>query len=105
VAPTVSVLGQSAVTYKTPIHKQVEVDFGTTPVETASFTITDNDVQSNSIITALLSYDAPTGKDQDENEMDDIDFICSAAGGSFTLFGLSRLGYVADKFKVNYTIG
>lgn len=86
--------------------RQTEIDFGSTPVADTSFTISDSDVNSSSIIKAWISYDAPTGKDLDEIEMDTIDLNCGQAGsGSFTLFAKPKDGYVADKFKVNYSIG
>lgn len=86
---------------------QVEVDFGTTPVDSKVFTITDAAVTTASKIIAEVAYDAPTGKDLDEIEMDTI--LVSpgqAAAGSFQVFVRTTDGsYLADKFKINYVRG
>jgi hypothetical protein len=83
---------------------QVEVDFGSTPVDGTAFTITDNTVTSSSFITASLAYDAPTGKDLDEVEMDNLVIRCGTpTAGSFSMFIATADGsYLADKFKINY---
>ena len=86
------------------VTAQTEVDFGTTPVATGTFTITDAGVTTTSVIVASTAYDAPTSKDLDEVEMDDLHIRCGQAGsGSFTMFIQSADGsYLADKFKINY---
>jgi hypothetical protein len=70
------------------------------------FTITDSDVSSVSIIVASVAYDAPTSKDLDEIEMDDLVVRCGQAGsGSFEMFIDAADGsYLADKFKINYAV-
>jgi len=89
-----------------PIMKQTEVDFGSTPLASQSFAVTDTDIDTNSHITAQLAYEAPTGKDLDEVEMDMLHIIGAPAAGSMTLFIQSVDGsYLADKFKINYIIG
>ena len=87
-----------------PVYKQTEVDFGTTPVKDGSFTITDSQITANSIVVATLAYDAPTSKDLDEVEMDDLVIRCGqATAGQFTMFIHAADGsYLADKFKINY---
>ncbi len=87
------------------LSKQTEIDFGTTPVAEASFTISDGDVTVYSRLSGAISYEAATGKDQDENDMDAIDLLFAPGDKSFTLYAKGRDGYVADKFKVNYLIG
>jgi predicted RecA/RadA family phage recombinase len=84
---------------------QTEIDFGTTPVESATFTIADAQVSSASNVTAWIAGDAPTGKDADEIGMDDIFLSASASGGNITLFVRGLEGYLHDKFKVNYMVG
>jgi hypothetical protein len=84
-------------------YKQTEIDFGTTPVYEASFTITDSEVTTSSIIVAQIAYVAPTGKELDELEFDFFDFRCTPGTGSFTLYARSLEGLVADKFKINYS--
>ena len=83
--------------------KQTEIDFGVTPIGEKIFTITDTDIDALAIILVQLAYVAPTGKELDELEFDSFDFRCYPGVGSFTLLAISKEGYVADKFKINYT--
>jgi hypothetical protein len=83
---------------------QVEVDFGTTPVESATFTITDAGMTTAKHVIASLAYEAPTGKDLDELEMDTLSIVCGNGTGQFDMFIRSTDGsYLADKFKINYS--
>lgn len=83
---------------------ETEVDFGVTPVSEANFTITDAGIDATKIVVAVVSYAAPTGKDQDELEMDDFVLRAVAGAGNFALYMRSVDGsYLADKFKINYT--
>jgi len=84
-------------------YKQVEIDFGSTPVYEETFTITDSEVTTSSIIIVQTAYVAPTGKSLDELEFDSFDFRCAAGTGNFTLYVRSLEGLVADKFKINYS--
>ena len=85
--------------------KQTEIDFGATPVSEASFTIVDTDVSSSSQIIGTVAYEAPTGKDLDELEMDGLDLKFGAGSGQFTLYVRGLDGYLADTFKINYLVG
>lgn len=86
--------------------KQTEVDFGATPVADGTFPITDGDVSGTSQIIASVAYEAPTGKDLDEIEMDDLIIRCGNGTGTFNMFITAADGsYLADKFKINYLIG
>ncbi len=85
--------------------KQTEIDFGITPVSEASFIITDADVIVTSQLMGNVAYEAPTGKDLDELEMDTIDLKFAPGAGQFTLYARGLDGYVADKFKINYLVG
>ncbi len=85
--------------------KQTEIDFGTTPIAEQSFLITDADVLVNSQLIGNVAYEAPTGKDLDELEMDGIDLKFAPGSGQFTLYARGLDGYIADKFKINYLIG
>lgn len=85
---------------------QTEIDFGTTPVSEESFTVIDVTVSASSQIIAQIAYEAPTGKDLDEIEMDDIQLRCQPDVGLFTIYARAADGsYLADKFKVNYLVG
>lgn len=85
--------------------KETEIDFGTTPVDGASFVITDSDVSAGSQLIGTVAYVAPTGKDLDELEMDGLDLKFAPGSGQFTLYARGLDGYIADKFKINYLIG
>lgn len=86
--------------------KQTEIDFGSTPVSDGNFTITDATAVVGALIMATMAYDAVTGKDLDEFEMDELDIKCgNASGGSFTMLVKSKDGsYLEGKFKINYII-
>ena len=85
---------------------QVEVDFSTTPIESKEFTILDSSVTLTSNISAAVAYEAPTGKELDEIEMDNLQIRCGQpSAGSFKMFINAADGsYLADKFKINYII-
>ncbi len=85
--------------------KQIEVDFGTFPVAEAFFVITDASVLVTSQLIGNVAYEAPTGKELDELEMDSLDLKFAPGAGQFTLYARGLDGYIADKFKVNYLIG
>jgi len=66
---------------------QTEIDFGSLPVAEMEFTILDANVTATSKIIASVAYDAPTNKDLDELEMDDLQIKCGqAAAGLFKMF-------------------
>lgn len=99
-----TVLGTGDLVVSTNV-KQTEIDFGTTPVSEASFLVTDADVTAGSQLTGSVAYEAPTGKDLDELEMDALDLKFAPGSGNFTVYVTGLNGYVADKFKLNYLIG
>jgi hypothetical protein len=84
--------------------KQVEVDFGTTPVERGVFVVTDADVTASSKLTGNIAYVAPTGKALDELQFDAFDLRFAPGAGGFTLQILSLQGTASGKLKVNYTV-
>lgn len=85
--------------------KQTEIDFGAVPVAEKSFTITDVSVLITSQLIGNVAYEAPTGKDLDELEMDSLDLKFAPGAGQFTLYARGLDGYIADKFKINYLVG
>lgn len=88
-----------------PLAKQTEVDFGTTPVEDATFTVADDQVKATSHISAWLSGDTPTGKDADEVGMDALLIVATPSGaGNVSLYIRGLEGYVADTFKIDYVV-
>ena len=98
--------GAAATTkWQSPVT-ETEVDFGSTPVgEATVFTITDARVATGSFILVSLSGNAPTSKDQDELEMDSFYMWALPGTGQFSLYMRPLEGFVADKFKVCYSIG
>lgn len=87
------------------IAKQTEVDFGTLPVSAKSFVIGDEDVQVDSRIVGSISYEAPTGKDLDEVELDNISLIFAPGDKQLTIHARGTEGYIADTFKISYLVG
>lgn len=85
--------------------KQTEVDFGTTPVSAGSFVISDEDVSVDSRIVGGIAYEAPTGKDLDEVDIDMIKVVFGPGDKQLTIYAKGLEGYLADKFKINYLIG
>jgi len=86
--------------------KQTEVDFGTTPVADGTFVVVDAAVTAADQIITNVAYEAPTGKDLDEIEMDVLDIRAAAGAGQFTLYVTAVDGsYLHDKFKINYIAG
>lgn len=84
---------------------QTEVDFGDTPLSEQIFTITNPLVSNTSKIIGGIAYEAATGKDLDEVEMDSIDIKFKAESGQLLIFVRGLEGYLSGKFKVNYQIG
>ncbi len=86
--------------------KQTEIDFGPTGVSEGIFTIIDGQISPTSNLIAQLAYVAPTNKDLDEVECDNLEIKCQSSGGGFLMFVNSSDGsYLHDKFKINYLIG
>lgn len=79
-----------------------EVDFGSTPIEEKSFTITDTNATTSHKVIAQIAYLAPTGKDLDEVEMDSFTLRGVSNAGSVTIFITCLTGLVIDKFKITY---
>ncbi len=87
------------------VMKQTEIDFGSSPVTEAEFTIGDESVLPTSRMIGFVSYEAPTGKDQDELTMDSLDLKFAPGLQSFTLYAKADgNSYVAGTFKINYQI-
>lgn len=87
------------------IMKQTEIDFGSTPVSEASFTIGDESVLATSRLSGTVAYEAPTGKDLDELDMDQLDLKFAPGNLAFILYATALHGaYVAGTFKINYQI-
>lgn len=94
-----------AITFSSFGAKQIEIDFGTRPTNYKTFSIVDLDVVPGSKLFPTQAGNAPTGRDEDENEMDPIIFNAAPKTGSFVLRATTIDGPVVGKYKVNYGIG
>jgi hypothetical protein len=85
---------------------QTEIDFGADGVSEASFVITDAAVSAASKLIGTVAYVAPTGKDLDELEMDQLDLKFAPGSGAFTLYATAlNECLVHGAFKINYQVG
>lgn len=86
---------------------QIEVDFGPVPQASGYFIVADPRVSAGAHILVSTAYEAPTGKDLDEIEMDDLEIRAGVPStGTMTLFIHAADGsYLHDKFKLNYEVG
>jgi hypothetical protein len=82
---------------------EAEIDFGTTPVRSAKFTVTDARIASTHKIVISESAVTPTGKAADEHEFDGLVLKAVAGTGQFTVYAQAVPGPVAGKFRINYT--
>lgn len=83
---------------------ETELDFGSSPVAGAHFTVTDASVSGTSKIMVMPSGNAPTGGYSDTWEWDSITFAAKAGTGSFTVYASVGTGTVSGKYKVFYTV-
>lgn len=85
---------------------EVEINFGWPAVKSKTFNIVDVNVTPTTKIIAMLSGNAATGKNADDNEMDAINFTAYPKSGSFDLYanvveGIAVGGY----YKIVYMRG
>lgn len=81
---------------------ETEVDFGSTPVTEATFTVTDAGVSAASKIMCLESGNVATGRVGADSLWDSIVYSALGASGNFTLYARAS-GAVVGKRKVFYT--
>lgn len=82
---------------------EVEIDFGTNPVRSKRFTVTDASVTALSRIVATGSSAPATGRVGNDWEWDSISFAASPGVGQFTLTAYAS-GRVRGPRKVLYQI-
>lgn len=86
--------------------KQTEVGFGLVAYkDEAEFVVVDGDVSPASQIVGNIAYEAPTGKDLDELEMDSINLKFAPGVGELKIFVKGLDGSLEGNFKVNYLVG
>lgn len=83
---------------------EAEVDFGSTPVYSKTFTVTDATATGTSKIVVSPSGTVATGRVGDDWEWDAIIFAALPATGTFTLTALAEPGPVVGKRKIFYQI-
>ena len=91
----------------TPISiTEVEIDFGTKPVTSKSFTVTDAAVSATSKISIVPSAKTATGRvNTDDMEWDGLSLAAVAGTGSFTVYAVANPGPVVGKRVINYIVG
>ena len=82
---------------------EAEIDFGNSEVFfDGVFTVVDASINSAHRLLVNQSGEAPTGKDEDENEMDALALRAVAGTGQFTLYVTCHEG-CHGTFKINYS--
>lgn len=83
---------------------EAEIDFGTLPVYTARFTITDAGSVVASKIIVSESGKAATGRVAGDAEWDNISVSALPAVGTFTVYAVANPGPVVGKRIIHYSI-
>lgn len=86
-----------------PYGAEIEVDFGSIPVNSASFTVTDSYVSATSKVIVTESGNAGTSQGTDDVLWDSVNYAAVPASGSFTLYAKAS-GYIKGKRKIFYTV-
>lgn len=82
---------------------EAEVDFGTVPVTSASFTVTDAKVSATSRVAVVQSGNVATGRVGNDAEWDSVSYAALPGSGSFTLTAFAS-GAIAGKRKFLYQV-
>lgn len=80
------------------------IDFGSTPVSEASFTITDANITATTVVEPFVLVDSTIDNDQDSHRHAAASWKLAAlpATGSFTLYITCLLDMCNGTFKVQY---
>jgi hypothetical protein len=80
------------------------VDFGATPVDYASFTVTDPGIGATDYVEAFFMMDSTVDNTVEDHERAAVfcRLTCLPAAGSFTLKIYSLMGLMSGHFKVRY---
>lgn len=84
------------------VTEETEINFGSLPVRSKTFTITEIGMTPTSTLTVSQSAKAATGKAQDENEMDALLLRAVPGTDQFTLYADAYPGPVSGNFKITY---
>jgi len=83
---------------------EVEIDFGTTPQWSKTFTVTDADCTTAALVQVVQSGNVATGRVGNDAEWDQLLLAATPGNGSFTLAALAFPGPVVGARKVAYQI-
>lgn len=84
---------------------EAEIDFGTTPQWSKTFTVTDALVSGTSKVSAWASGNTATGRVGNDDEWDMVMYSAKAGTGEFTLTAMALPGPIVGKRKIFYAIG
>lgn len=82
---------------------ETEIDFGSTPVSEASFTVTNALITALSKIMVTPSGNTATSRVGNDYSWEAFSFSALAAAGTFTLYANCSNGSVVGKRKIFYT--
>ena len=82
-----------------------EIDFGQQSYTEKKFVIPNSNAANGLRIVATQSFEAATGKSEDENEFDSLLLTGKCTDGNVIIYARAVPGPVAGPFKINYTIG
>ncbi len=83
---------------------QTEIDFGSVPTLSKSFTVVHSGAQVGQFVLASQSGDAATGRDADENEMDGLIVSGYVSSVNTIVFFVNATDKVVGKYKINYQL-
>lgn len=83
---------------------EVEIDFGSAPTYSKSFTVTDGSVNAGSKIAVVPCGKVATGGSEDDWEWDGITFAANPGAGVFSLIAAAFPGPVIGKRKISYQV-
>lgn len=85
---------------------KTEIDFGSLPLASKEFTVTDVNIFLDSNVSASLAYESTTTKELDEMLMDKLSIVCGEVTlGSFKMVVSTVDGsYLEGTFKINYSV-
>lgn len=83
---------------------EVEIDFGSTPQWSKTFTITDADCTTSALVQVVQSGNTATGRVGNDAEWDQLLLAATPGTGSFTLAAQAFPGPIVGARKVAYQI-
>jgi hypothetical protein len=82
---------------------EIEIDFGTSPIKSKRFTITDASVTGSSKIQVEPSGNIATGRIGNDYDWDMLTYAAKGQTGTFILYAFST-GKIVGKRKIFYTV-